>query len=220
MFTNKTVIFDVSQLAKTCECDITPNTCDYLCCCDSDCPKNITQTWINTASDICANKSKFIFSFLLESVGIFTECFNKNILIFFNSRRGLFNYTDEKNGVICVSYDNSADVYSFFKILQTLNSTEINNLHKYYAPYASKTNYLYNYFAFNATYLSSVRPAKKVYFGGEILRAVNPGKFVRDQKIFLLDKGAFGECVLSEPLRFNLDSEVKKCGLKIVNISK
>jgi len=58
MFNNKTVTFGIEQTVQTCECDVTPNTCDYLCCCDADCPTTLTTIWINGAN-LCENRSKY-----------------------------------------------------------------------------------------------------------------------------------------------------------------
>ena len=89
----------------------------------------------------------------------------------------MFNYTDSTNDVICISFDNSAEVSSFYKQLNAINSTITSNLYKYYVPYKSKVSNVYNYYQFNATYLASEYGVKLVYFGGEILRTGSVGKF-------------------------------------------
>jgi len=159
---------------------------------------------------------KIIYNITIEKTGIFTECFNKNILIWFNTRRGMFNYTDTSSGTICISFDNSAEIYSFFKNLNVLNSTDIANLYTYYVPYASDTSFFYNSTQFAATYLSTTYTVKDVYFGGEILRPLSTGRFVQDEKFFMYDKGPFGECMKAHPVRFNLDIKNKNCAFKIV----
>ena len=64
MFNNKTVTFGVDQLVNTCECDITPKTCDYYCCCDVDCPTTITKAWINSPGSVCANQRILLFNLI------------------------------------------------------------------------------------------------------------------------------------------------------------
>jgi hypothetical protein len=55
---NSTVVISESRDIGTCTCDLTPNTCDYLCCCDIDCPSKITSVWLDDPNNICLDKSK------------------------------------------------------------------------------------------------------------------------------------------------------------------
>ena len=57
---NSTVVISESKDLGTCTCDLTPNTCDYLCCCDTECPSTLTNTWIDDPNNICLDKSKFL----------------------------------------------------------------------------------------------------------------------------------------------------------------
>lgn len=41
-----------------CSCDLTAGICDYLCCCDKDCPKDIQENWVNNTSNICIDNCK------------------------------------------------------------------------------------------------------------------------------------------------------------------
>lgn len=54
-----TVIISESKDLGPCSCDLTPGVCDYLCCCDSDCPEKVTTDWINDSKNICLDKSIF-----------------------------------------------------------------------------------------------------------------------------------------------------------------
>jgi hypothetical protein len=55
---NTTVVTSESKDIGLCTCDLTPNTCDYLCCCDTDCPTEMSNAWLNNPADVCLNKSK------------------------------------------------------------------------------------------------------------------------------------------------------------------
>lgn len=57
--TYSTTIISQSKDIGVCTCDLTPNSCDYLCCCDQDCPNSITTTWMNDPSNVCLDKRKF-----------------------------------------------------------------------------------------------------------------------------------------------------------------
>ncbi len=41
-----------------CACDITKNSCDTYCCCDTDCNDNVLNSWKNNYELYCA-KNKF-----------------------------------------------------------------------------------------------------------------------------------------------------------------
>lgn len=53
---NSTVVISESKDIGLCTCDLTPNACDYLCCCDPDCPSAITSKWISDSNNICLDK--------------------------------------------------------------------------------------------------------------------------------------------------------------------
>lgn len=55
---NSTVVISESKDLGTCTCDLTPNTCDYLCCCDTECPSDLITTWLDDPNNICLDKSK------------------------------------------------------------------------------------------------------------------------------------------------------------------
>ena len=54
---NSTVVISQSIDIGPCTCDLTPNTCDYHCCCDTDCPSSITTIWLNDSNHVCLDKS-------------------------------------------------------------------------------------------------------------------------------------------------------------------
>ncbi len=60
---SSTVVISESKDLGPCSCDLTPDACDYHCCCDLDCPDKVTAAWIGDSSNICLDKSKKIFNF-------------------------------------------------------------------------------------------------------------------------------------------------------------
>jgi hypothetical protein len=61
--TYSTVVISESKDIGACSCDLTPDSCDYLCCCDPECPSKITSIWISDPNNICLDKSKIYFKF-------------------------------------------------------------------------------------------------------------------------------------------------------------
>ena len=59
---NSTVVISQSIDIGPCTCDLTPNTCDYQCCCDIDCPSSVKTMWLNDPKDVCLDKSKNNFN--------------------------------------------------------------------------------------------------------------------------------------------------------------
>lgn len=45
-----------NQLDVECVCDLTPLACDYLCCCDSQCPDDAKKQWQNSSNNVCSDK--------------------------------------------------------------------------------------------------------------------------------------------------------------------
>ena len=118
-----------SDVKNSCLCDITLGSCDYLCCCDEDCPSEAVQDWSNHLK--CTNEK--------DTIGIFADrCIDQNLVIFSNNRRGLKieNQTEDiakTNRVIynyCYSMDNSKKMKNDIISLNDLKNygfKEINN---------------------------------------------------------------------------------------------
>lgn len=53
-----TVVISSSKEISTCPCDLTPNVCDYLCCCDPHCSEVTVLSWKENSNNICLDKSK------------------------------------------------------------------------------------------------------------------------------------------------------------------
>ncbi len=56
--TYSTVTISESIDIGVCSCDLTPGSCDNLCCCDKDCPEKVTSLWIADQNNVCLDKSK------------------------------------------------------------------------------------------------------------------------------------------------------------------
>lgn len=54
--TPPTVNLSKNELKEECVCDLTKFACDYLCCCDPDCPDDAKVQWNNTLNNVCAEK--------------------------------------------------------------------------------------------------------------------------------------------------------------------
>ena len=97
-----------SSTDDNCNCDLT-TSCEYLCCCDKDCPDDALDYWKNHS--ICINEK--------DSVGIFADrCIDKHLIWKYNERRGLKrdiqteDVKKKENAVIdnwCFSIDNNGN---------------------------------------------------------------------------------------------------------------
>lgn len=95
-----------SQSSTSCSCDITSNSCDPYCCCDSSCISDYINTWdtkclegtIFPVSDRCSTSS----SHTLEA-----------------GWRGMKVATDVINRALCIAFDNSPSVYNNFDSITT-----------------------------------------------------------------------------------------------------
>lgn len=54
--TSPTVDLSKKELKEECLCDLTKFACDYLCCCDPECPDDAKVQWNNTLNNVCAEK--------------------------------------------------------------------------------------------------------------------------------------------------------------------
>ena len=103
-----------------CSCDIHKNSCDYLCCCDEDCPDDAINDWKNRLE--CIDQQ--------DTVGIFADrCIDEHLVFISNKRRGLRmdkQTEDTKVGSIinnyCYSMDNSKKMTNEIKSLNDLEN--------------------------------------------------------------------------------------------------
>ena len=115
---NKTNNGEASVEDDDCQCDIS-SSCDYLCCCDEDCPQTAKGSWSNYLK--CIDQK--------DTLGIFADrCIDKNLVIYSNERRGLHRQkqTEDISGLneiienYCYSMDNSRNMIKDILLLNEL----------------------------------------------------------------------------------------------------
>jgi len=76
------VLSDVSDIGE-CVCDMTQDTCDYLCCCDKDCPATIIGTWLNDTNSVCLDKriliSSIFFKIYISLLGFYFKFYKSKL---------------------------------------------------------------------------------------------------------------------------------------------
>lgn len=107
---------DISDHMDTveCVCDLTLNSCDSFCCCDSDCTSSIIQKW--TDQDHCAMEKFTSFGLLYckKDGNFFVENSEKDTI-------------DPLFKLLCVQYDNAPDWGRYHKLIVSESdfSTEV-----------------------------------------------------------------------------------------------
>ena len=126
-FTGEEITGDsINEESNDCMCDITPKSCDYLCCCDEYCPENAIEDWDDHLK--CLDKR--------DTIGIFADrCIDHNLVAFHNSRRGLKcdeQTEDTKTGKeiknFCYSMDNSGKMTNEIITLDKLKDYGYNEI--------------------------------------------------------------------------------------------
>ena len=84
-----------------CACDLTKNSCDAYCCCDTDCEETVLTFWRENYSSYCA-KNKVAQKYAPKM-----NCMSKTMLFGYNKRMGMEVTTIGKgdNEQVCVSLD-------------------------------------------------------------------------------------------------------------------
>ena len=121
---NITTTISKNQDLSKCNCDLTPNTCDYLCCCDTDCSQDIISIWTNMINgcDIC-----IIYINLVSTSSTSNSfCFNKNMLYKYNRKRGMSEFNMSSDELFCVNYDDSSVMSNFYSLFKNFNITNFN----------------------------------------------------------------------------------------------
>ena len=108
---------DTNNNQVDCICDTDPDSCDYLCCCDNNCPNEAIEDWRKHLK--CIDEK--------DTVGIFADrCIDKNLVVQSNKRRGL-KIEEQTEDIskyertiinLCYSMDNSGKMK---KKITTLN---------------------------------------------------------------------------------------------------
>ena len=92
---------------QVCSCDMTTDSCDPFCCCDTNCPEVITNEWKSNSrcSDI---------QYQTHNGGIFSPCLSSAAQYTFNKQNGLNKYIDPLTKLLCVTFDNSPNMADFY----------------------------------------------------------------------------------------------------------
>lgn len=89
---------------SACNCDITQNSCDFMCCCDPDCGSSLLNYW----NSYCTSP--------------ITQCSSKFSKTLEGGWRSMKVATDVINRVLCVSIDNSLPSLNYFPVLSAGSS--------------------------------------------------------------------------------------------------
>lgn len=184
-----------SDLKQTqCICNLNPGICDYNCCCDLDCPVSLLTSWLLNNNNICLDKQA-------NTQNEFTACFDSNILVYFNLKRGMRSYL--QGDQFCVTFDNSSKSAQFYNSIGVLNSTEIESLFNQMDQ--SKTVFNINYVYDNRTDL--INPLIGNYNVDDFIYSV---KNITDSiqltsKFTTFSRGLTGECVRSNKVKWMRD---------------
>ena len=87
---------------KVCSCDMTTESCDPFCCCDTSCPASVTDEW--KSNNRCAD-----INYQTITGKVFSPCLSRADEFKFNKQNGLNNYIDPLSKLLCVTIDNSPD---------------------------------------------------------------------------------------------------------------
>lgn len=104
---------------KVCSCDMSTDSCDPFCCCDSSCSEAVINEW--TANNRCAN-----INYEKSPGKIFSPCMNRQDQYNFNKQNGLHKYVDPLSRLLCVTLDNSPEMGNYYQ--QLTESTLENKL--------------------------------------------------------------------------------------------
>ena len=102
-----------SDTIGKCTCDITMNSCDAYCCCDTDCTEPIRSFWNLNYQDYCA-KNEIGAAYKPKE-----RCIDSSYIFNTNQRLGM--KIDETDGRICVEID-SATAFSDFSNYVDVNT--------------------------------------------------------------------------------------------------
>ena len=83
-----------------CTCDVTLNSCDIFCCCDSDCPSNLLTHWNNNYESFCE------YNYLGQAFKANAQCIDSANLFRYNVRQGMT--VSESNDQFCVQTNDRA----------------------------------------------------------------------------------------------------------------
>lgn len=112
-----TTKYTPNPLFSTCGCDLTALTCDKHCCCDFDCPAEVTDVW--TSAKQCAN-----VNYKLSTGGPLSTCVEGSEVYSFNQLSGLYEYVTPINQLLCIKISNSPHMNYFYNEISSLTDAE------------------------------------------------------------------------------------------------
>ncbi len=167
----------------SCNCDLTENSCDYQCCCDTACPEQLKIHWREQQE--CKDN--------LNSLNIFNyKCINEHLIFKPHPRKGVKELEERVENKKCYGNDNSPKMKEIYKIL---NDEVIND--KVYTSYIeNKILNTFNYNYVDGKYIKSNNNRK---FG---LISAEGSYFSTDGVFTIFSKGAYGECVPGKTIQY------------------
>lgn len=175
----------------SCSCDLTLNSCDPSCCCDTDCPQAVLDLWLSDSDAFCD-------TLVDDSIKPLTKCVDRNILFRWNKRMGLQMSENKFEDEFCVESDKASQTTTFFD---------------YRTPDVNQNQLLDEYFKIkseSATDEESVR--LRAYFTGDLidLSSTEEGTYMR------MIGSQFGRCNFMQKARFGEDVS-GSCQIKFEN---
>ena len=174
----------------SCNCDLTENSCDYQCCCDRECPKELRDHW--TENQECKDN--------VNSLNVFNyKCINEHLFPFNKKkypRKGVKKLNEKVNDKVCYGNDNSAKMKEIYKILDDEKFRKrYDNVYSLYIE-----NKILNTFNFNYTDGQFIKSINNRKFG--LISAEGSNNFSTDGVFTIYSKGAYGECVPGKTIQY------------------
>lgn len=95
-----------------CVCDLTKNSCDEYCCCDTDCTSEIISSWDGDCS--AERYSSYGSTYCVEDVELYKS----------NSRRGMKSKSSS-SGETCFQIDSSSVIEEFHTIVNSISTSQV-----------------------------------------------------------------------------------------------
>ena len=204
-----------TQLEYTqCGCNLTPNSCDFNCCCDLDCPVSLLTKWILDERDSCLDKK-------LYDNNSFTTCFDSNLLVYFNIKRGMREFTD--GTLFCVSYDNSSQKAQYYNSLKVLSDKEVSDLFIQMEKLLNSSNKDYRFESINDNlrYDTQYQVNDFIYlYKNSTTITSNLESLATFNKMTLYNKGENEKCMRAQKVSFLNDIAETKCDFKMSSLSQ
>lgn len=96
--------FSTSKDQGSCMCDLTLNLCDYGCCCDELCTRELVNNWRGNGECIDPVDQR------IEKY----KCKNERDTYDYNKKKGGLTFKDQIDNLLCVRFDNSKEMGEFY----------------------------------------------------------------------------------------------------------